>query len=46
MGRAVICEEVYRLAKKWRGMAVKDVTQLDEGEKQLFKWLHKAKVVL
>ncbi|MGI6730464.1 MAG: hypothetical protein ACOX5F_00995 [Anaerovoracaceae bacterium] len=46
MGRAVMCEEVYQLVKKWRGMAVKDLTQLNEAEKQLFKWLRKAKVTI
>lgn len=43
--RAAICEAVYWLVKKWRGMAVKDFGQLNDEEKQLYKWLHKAKVV-
>ena len=46
MNRAVMCEEVYRLTKKWREMPVKDFGQLNEGEKNLFKWLRKAKVTI
>ena len=45
MDRAVICEDVYHLVKKWRGMKQKDFTKLTDAERHLYKWLHQGKVI-
>ena len=44
MERMALLEVVYLLVKKWRAMETKDITQLSQAEKQLFKWLYKQKV--
>jgi len=45
MDRAVICEDVYRLVKKWREMKQKDFSKLTDAERRLYRWLHQGKVV-
>lgn len=44
MERAVVCDQVYLLVKKWRGMKTKTYQALTPMERELYKQLHDAKV--